>query len=63
MRPAAEVDRLAAPHLAEVDRKFPELAAPAREPRRKSGSCKGGGTMSNCRILEANRPDPSGRRP
>ena len=52
-RPCAEVDTITATHLADVERKIADLNALARELRRISKTCNGGGTISNCRILDA----------
>lgn len=56
-RPCAEVDEITAVHLAEVERKIADLQALAQELRRISATCNGGGTISNCRILDAIAPD------
>lgn len=56
-RPCGEVDEITAGHLAEVERKIADLQALAQELRRISASCTGGGTISNCRILDAIGPD------
>ncbi len=56
-RPCAEVDEITAVHLAEVERKIADLQALARQLRSISSSCSGGGTISNCRILDAISPD------
>lgn len=55
-RPCAEVDEITAGHLAEVERKILDLQALAQELRHISASCNGGGTISNCRILDAIAP-------
>ncbi|MEW5424999.1 helix-turn-helix domain-containing protein [Amorphus sp. 3PC139-8] len=55
--PCDAVDRLTAAHLAEVERKMDDLSRLAAELRRISASCKGGDTISNCRILDAISPD------
>lgn len=52
-RPCAEVDRITATHLADVERKIADLNALARELRQIGAACDGGGTISNCRILDA----------
>lgn len=52
-RPCADVDTITATHLADVERKITDLNALARELRRISKTCNGGGTISNCRILDA----------
>ena len=56
-RPCAEVDKIAASHLVEVKRKIDDLQALAKELRQISACCNGGGTISDCRILDAIRPD------
>lgn len=56
-RPCAEVDEITAVHLADVERKIIDLQALAHELRRISATCNGGGTISNCRILNAITPD------
>lgn len=56
-RPCGEIDEITAVHLAEVERKIAGLQALAQELRRISASCTGGGTISNCRILDAIAPD------
>lgn len=56
-RPCAHVDEITAIHLAEVERKITDLEALAQELRRISATCSGGGTISNCRILDAIAPD------
>ncbi len=53
----AMVDEITAAHLAEVERKIADLQALAKELRRISATCSGGGTISNCRILEAIGPE------
>ena len=50
------VDRLTSQHLAEVERKIADLTRLAEELRRISASCQGGGTISNCRIIQAISP-------
>lgn len=52
-RPCDEVDRITAAHLADVERKIADLHALTRELRQISTKCDGGGTISNCRILDA----------
>lgn len=56
-RPCAEVDAIAAAHLAEVERKIADLQALAGELRRISNSCNGGHMIANCRILDAITPE------
>jgi hypothetical protein len=47
-----EVDAIARRHLADVERKIAALTALAAELRSVLGQC-GGGTVSECRIIEA----------
>jgi Cu(I)-responsive transcriptional regulator len=56
-RPCAEVDAITATHLGEVERKIADLKALAAELRQISQTCTGGGTISNCRILDAMSSD------
>lgn len=56
-RPCADVDAITAVHLAEVERKIADLTGLAQELRRISARCDGGGTISDCRILDAIAPD------
>ena len=56
-RDCGSVDELTSGHLAEVDRKIADLAALRRELAALLTSCRGG-TMSECRILEAFAPAP-----
>lgn len=50
------VDEITTVHLKEVERKIADLQALASELRKISITCSGGGTISNCRILEAITP-------
>jgi Cu(I)-responsive transcriptional regulator len=54
-RSCDEVDRLTARHLADVEGKIADLTRLARELRRMLAACEGG-TMSDCRILDAMSP-------
>lgn len=54
-RDCASVDILANEHLAEIDRKLADLKALRRELSSLIASCQGG-TVSECRILEALAP-------
>lgn len=56
-RSCHEVDKLTADHLAEVEAKIADLTRLAQELRRISRRCSGGGTIANCRIIEAITPD------
>ena len=59
-RDCGSVDELATGHLAAIDRKIADLAALRRELAALLTSCRGG-TVSECRILEAFAPAvPSG---
>jgi len=55
-RDCATVDRIAAEHLREVERKLADLAALRRELKAVIDSCEGG-TVADCRIIEALGPD------
>jgi DNA-binding transcriptional MerR regulator len=48
-----DVDRLAAAHLESVESKLADLRRLAVELRRLTKCCKGGGTIAECRIIEA----------
>jgi Cu(I)-responsive transcriptional regulator len=54
-RDCGSVDVLATEHLAEIDRKIADLGALRRELGALVSSCRGG-TISECRILEALAP-------
>lgn len=51
----ASVDRIASEHLREVDRKLADLSALRRELKAAIDSCDGG-TVAECRIIEALGP-------
>ncbi|MGD9869305.1 MAG: helix-turn-helix domain-containing protein [Hyphomicrobiales bacterium] len=51
-----EVDRIAAEHLAGVERKIAGLQQLARQLRRISSLCQGGGRIADCRIIGALSP-------
>lgn len=51
----AGIDRIANQHLVEVDRKIADLQALRRELKAVIDSC-GGGTVAECRIIEALGP-------
>lgn len=57
-RDCATVDALARDHLAEVERKIADLTALRRELAAVIGSCSGG-TVADCRIIEALAPHPA----
>jgi Cu(I)-responsive transcriptional regulator len=54
-RDCATVDEIASAHLHEIDRKLADLAALRREIATLVASCQGG-TIGECRILEALAP-------
>lgn len=56
-RPCEDVDRITAEHLADVQSKIADLTNLARELDRISRRCRGGGTIANCRIIEAIAPN------
>lgn len=58
-RDCGSVDVIATEHLAEVDRKIADLTALRRELAEAVASCAGG-TVAECRILEAFSPDRAG---
>ncbi|GLV23851.1 MerR family transcriptional regulator [Sphingobium sp. TomTYG45] len=60
-RDCATVDRIATEHLREVDRKIADLRALRRELGAVIASCEGG-TVAECRILEALAPADGGAR-
>jgi Cu(I)-responsive transcriptional regulator len=53
----AEVDRITAAHLNDVEQKIADLERLADELRRISTSCKADRRIADCRILEALAPD------
>ncbi|MCQ0990357.1 MerR family transcriptional regulator [Jiella marina] len=55
-RACSDVDEITAAHLAAVERKIADLQALAHELQRIASRCSGGGTISNCRILDAITP-------
>jgi Cu(I)-responsive transcriptional regulator len=54
-RDCGEVDAIARQHLADVERKIADLQKLAAELRHVIGQCRGG-TISDCRIIEALAP-------
>jgi Cu(I)-responsive transcriptional regulator len=58
-RDCGTVDSIAVEHLAEVDRKIADLNALRRELAEAVASCEGG-TIAECRILEAFSPNTFG---
>lgn len=56
----ADIDRITAAHLADVEEKIADLQRLADELYRLATSCKGGGQVADCRIVEALSPGLSG---
>jgi DNA-binding transcriptional MerR regulator len=56
-RSCHDVDKLTADHPAGVEAKIADLTKLAHELRLISRRCLGGGTIANCRIIEALAPD------
>jgi Cu(I)-responsive transcriptional regulator len=56
-RSCGAVDAIARQHLREVERKIADLERLAQELRQLSEQCRGG-TIAECRILEALSPEP-----
>jgi Cu(I)-responsive transcriptional regulator len=54
----AEVDRITALHLAEIEQKIADLKRLAKELRRLNRCCHGNGIIADCRIIEALSPEP-----
>jgi DNA-binding transcriptional MerR regulator len=57
----AEVDRITAQHLIDIEQKLSDLKGLARELRRLNNCCQGNGIVADCRIIEAlspSCPDP-----
>jgi Cu(I)-responsive transcriptional regulator len=52
----AEVDRITAQHLIEIERKISDLKRLAKELRRLNNCCQGNGIIADCRIIEALSP-------
>jgi DNA-binding transcriptional MerR regulator len=52
----AEVDRITAEHLIEIETKIADLTRLADELRRLSSRCQGEGVIADCRIIEALSP-------
>jgi DNA-binding transcriptional MerR regulator len=55
-QPCAEVNRISAEHLAEIEHTIADLARLADELRRINGRCQGGGLIADSRIVEALSP-------
>jgi Cu(I)-responsive transcriptional regulator len=58
-RDCGEVDAIARQHLADIERKIADLQRLAAELRHVIGQCRGG-TVSECRIIEALAPHSDG---
>jgi Cu(I)-responsive transcriptional regulator len=52
----ADVDRITAQHLIEIEQKISDLKRLAKELRRLNNSCQGNGIIADCRIIEALSP-------
>ena len=52
----AEVDRITAQHLTEIEHKIADLTRLADELRHLSACCQGNGIIADCRIIEALSP-------
>jgi Cu(I)-responsive transcriptional regulator len=52
----ADVDRITAQHLIEIEQKISDLKRLAKELRRLNNCCQGNGIIADCRILEALSP-------
>jgi Cu(I)-responsive transcriptional regulator len=52
----AEVDRITAHHLIEIEQKISDLKRLAKELRRLNNCCQGNGIIADCRIIEALSP-------
>ena len=52
----ADVDRITAQHLIEIEQKISALKRLAKELRRLNNCCQGNGIIADCRILEALSP-------
>jgi len=52
----AEVDRITAQHLMEIEQKISDLKRLAKELRRLNNCCEGKGIIADCRIIEALSP-------
>jgi Cu(I)-responsive transcriptional regulator len=52
----ADVDRITAQHLIEIEQKIADLKRLARELRRLNDCCQGKGIIADCRIIEALSP-------
>src|SRR5580704_8807137 len=58
----AEVDRITAQHLIEVEQKISDLKRLTKELRRLNSCCQGNGIIADCRIIEALSPSRDAER-
>jgi Cu(I)-responsive transcriptional regulator len=58
----AEVDRITAQHLIEIEQKISDLKRLAEELRRLNNCCQGRGIIADCRIIEALSPSREAER-
>jgi len=58
----AEVDRITAQHLIEIEQKISDLKRLAKELRRLNNCCQGNGIIADCRIIEALSPSREAER-
>jgi Cu(I)-responsive transcriptional regulator len=58
----AEVDRITAQHLIEIEQKISDLKRLAKELRRLNNCCQGKGIIADCRIIEALSPSREAER-
>ena len=58
----ADVDRITAQHLIEIEQKTSDLKRLARELRRLNECCQGNGIIADCRIIEALSPNREAER-
>ena|ERR1022692_3462149 len=58
----AEVDRITAQHLIEIEQKISDLKRLARELRGLNNCCQGNGIIADCRIIEALSPSREAER-
>lgn len=58
----AEVDRITAQHLIEIEQRVSDLKRLARELRRLNKCCQGNGIIADCRIIEALSPSREAER-
>jgi Cu(I)-responsive transcriptional regulator len=52
----AEVDRITAEHVADIEKKITDLSRLASELRRIARRCQGNGRIADCRIIDALSP-------